>query len=217
MRSSMKIDKVREAFQISHPDLLREISDYGKWLAFSPGEVLIKYGTYIKMVPLIVSGTVKVIKEDEEGKEVFLYYLKPGETCAMSLTCCSTQQPSQIKAVAEETSELVSIPLEKHDQWMNQYSEWKALVGRTYATRFDELLQTIEQIAFKKMDERLVNYLQAKFQQLNTSVLNITHQEIANELGTSREVISRLLKQLEHQDYIALGRNKVLLKQADLF
>ncbi|WPP49707.1 Crp/Fnr family transcriptional regulator [Catalinimonas niigatensis] len=209
----ININQFRQAFHISHPELLQEIEKYGKAMTFLPGETIINYGNYIKVVPLILSGSVKVIKEDEEGKEVFLYYLKPGETCAMSLTCCSTYQPSQIKAVAEDATELIAIPVEKHEQWMNHYREWKELVGRTYANRFDELLQTIENIAFKNMDERLVEYLQTKFHNLNTSLLNITHQEIANELGTSREVISRLLKQLERKGMIILGRNKVMLKK----
>lgn len=205
----INLNQIRQLFHISHPELLQEVEKYGKAMAFPPGETIINYGNYIKTVPLILSGSVKVIKEDEEGKEVFLYYLKPGQTCAMSLTCCSTYQPSQIKAVTEEPTELIAIPVDKHEQWMNQYREWKELVGRTYATRFDELLQTIENIAFKKMDERLVEYLQAKFQTLNTTSLHITHQEIANELGTSREVISRLLKQLEHKGMVTLGRNKI--------
>lgn len=213
----VNINQLKQTFQISRPELLQEIEKFGKVLKFSPGDTIINYGNYIKTVPLILSGSVKVIKEDDEGKEVFLYYLKPGQTCAMSLTCCSTYQPSQIKAVTEETTELIAIPVDKHEQWMNQFREWKELVGRTYATRFDELLQTIENIAFKNMDERLLEYLKAKFHTLNTSSLNITHQEIANELGTSREVISRLLKQMERKGMVALGRNKVMLKRESLF
>ncbi|MDF9797566.1 CRP/FNR family transcriptional regulator [Catalinimonas alkaloidigena] len=211
----MEIDLklIKQVFHISHPELLREIQHYGKWLPFAPGDTIINYGNFIKTVPLIISGTVKVIKEDEEGKEVFLYYLKSGETCAMSLTCCSTYQPSQIKAIAEDTTELIAIPVNKHEEWMNTYREWKELVGRTYSNRFQELLNTIESIAFKRMDERLLNYLENKFSQLQTNMINVTHQEIANELGTSREVVSRLLKQLEKNGRIVLGRNKVMLKE----
>jgi len=204
------INKAKQTFKLSNPELLAALATHARHVKFATGETLINYGNYIKTVPLILSGSIKVIKEDEEGKEVFLYYLKPGETCAMSLTCCSTYQPSQIKAVAEESTELLSVPVNKHEEWMNHYREWKELVGRTYATRFDELLQTIENIAFKNMDERLIEYLQAKFKHLKTEQLNITHQEIANELGTSREVISRLLKQLERDGAISLGRNKVI-------
>jgi CRP/FNR family transcriptional regulator len=212
----MEIDlmQFKQVFHISHPELLREIQQYGKWMQFAAGDTIINYGNYIKSVPLIISGTVKVIKEDEEGKEVFLYYLKSGETCAMSLTCCSTYQPSQIKAIAEEATEMIAIPVNKHEEWTNTYREWKELVGRTYANRFQELLNTIENIAFRRMDERLLTYLEDKFTHLDTRQLNVTHQEIANELGTSREVISRLLKQLERNGKIDLGRNKVTLKKA---
>ncbi len=209
---------VRHTFKhINHTDLLKEIKEKGKWVTFNAGDIIINYGNYIKTVPLVISGSVKVIRQDEEGNEIFLYYLKPGETCAMSLTCCGTYQPSQIRAVAEEATVIVTIPLEQHEQWLHTYREWKELVAQTYALRFQELLQTIDSIAFKKMDERLLEYLQVKFQHLNTLELNITHQEIANELGTSREVISRLLKQLERHGVIDLGRNKVLLKKTDLF
>lgn len=207
--------RFKKVFQIGHTALLEDIRKHGKFVSFAPGETIINYGDSTKMVPLVVAGSLKVIRGDEEGREVFLYYLQPGEACAMSLTCCTTHQPSPIRAVAEETTELLFIPVDQHEQWTGTYHEWKALVAQTYALRFQDLLRTIDSIAFKNMDERLVVYLQTKFRQLDTTTLSITHQEIANELGTSREVISRLLKQLEKRGGVALKRNKITLSHAD--
>ncbi|MGB3779072.1 MAG: Crp/Fnr family transcriptional regulator [Tunicatimonas sp.] len=211
----MNIDliQLRQVFHIGSVDLSEEIVRHGTVHRFLPGDTLIDYGRYIKTVPLVLSGSVKVIRQDEAGREVFLYYLKPGETCAMSLTYCSAYQPSLIKAVAEEETTVMAVPVEQHERWMNDYREWKELVATTYAVRFQELLHTIDSIAFKKMDERLLEYLHRKFEQLGTHELAITHQEIANELGTSREVISRLLKQLEKHDIVRLGRNRILRNQ----
>ncbi len=206
---------IKQVFkQLHHPDLLKELEQYGKWATFHPGDIMINYGHSIKTVPLVMSGSIKVIRQDEEGNEIFLYYLKPGQTCAMSLTCCSTYQPSQIRAEAEDTTLILAIPIDRHEQWMNRFREWKELVANTYSLRFQELLQTIDSIAFKKMDERLLEYLHLKFQQRDSLSLTITHQEIANELGTSREVISRLLKQMERRGIVTLGRNKIYRKKS---
>ena len=210
------ISQLRRTFRLSNAELLQAIAQHGKYLSFPAGTIILNSGSYIKVLPLVLSGIVKVIREDPEGNEVFLYYLEPGETCAMSLTCCSTQRPSQIKAVAEDFTEIIAVPIEQHERWLHTWREWEALVAHTYATRFQALLHTIDSIAFKNMDERLMEYLKTKFRQLSTSQLTITHQEIANELGTSREVISRLLKQLEKQELINLGRNKVKIARLDI-
>jgi len=209
---STPVSLLSQTFEINQRKLLEAIAKEGISLSFSAGDTIINYGSYIKTVPLLLSGSVKVIREDEEGREMLLYYLRPGETCAMSLTCCSTYQPSQIKAIAEEDTELIAVPVALHEQWTHQFRGWKEFVAKTYANRYQELLLTIDSIAFKNMDERLMTYLRTKFQQLKTTTLNITHQEIARDLGTSREVISRLLKQMEKQGYVTLGRNKVQLQ-----
>ncbi|MCC9169001.1 Crp/Fnr family transcriptional regulator [Pontibacter harenae] len=182
---------------ITDPILLEEIEKNGKIHEFEPGQ-------YIKMVPIILEGSVKVMRTDEEGHELLLYYIEGGDTCAVSLTCCSTSSPSDIKAVAEERTRVLGVPVRKHEEWANKFRQWKDFVAMTYQKRFQEMLRAIDDVAFRKMDERLLKYLVTKSKQLKTFVLSITHQEIASELGTSWEVISRLLKQLEKRKLVEL-------------
>lgn len=197
---------------ITDPQLLKAIEEHGKIQEFGPGQSIINTGQYIKMIPIILEGVVKVMRTDEEGRELFLYYLEGGETCAISLICCSASNPSDIKAIAEEKTKIIAIPVQKHEEWMHQYRQWKDFVAQTYQSRFRELLKAVDDIAFKKMDERLLKYLVVKSRQLNTNEFSMTHQEIATELGTSREVISRLLKQLEKRKLVELGRNKIYVR-----
>lgn len=197
---------------ISDPLLLEEIEKHGKIQIFETGQSIIEPGQYIKMVPIILEGSVKVMRTDEEGHDLFLYYIESGDTCAVSLTCCSTSNPSDIKAVPEEKTKILGIPVRKHEEWTNEFRQWKDFVALTYQKRFQEMLNAIDDIAFKKMDERLLKYLVVKSKQLKTLELSMTHHEIASELGTSREVISRLLKQLEKRKLVELGRNKVYVR-----
>jgi CRP/FNR family transcriptional regulator, anaerobic regulatory protein len=197
---------------ITDPQLLEAILRHGKIYDLQAGEPLIEPGQYIKMVPLILQGSIKVMRVDAEGRELFLYYLDAGDSCAVTLTCCSNLQKSDIRAVAEEKTKIIAIPFYLHESWNNEYKQWKDFVALTYQARFQELLNALDAIAFKKMDERLLNYIITKSKQLKTNELFITHQEIARELGTSREVISRLLKQLEKHKLIELGRSKVYVR-----
>ncbi|MDO1449256.1 Crp/Fnr family transcriptional regulator [Rhodocytophaga aerolata] len=197
---------------ITDPNLLEAIIKHGKIYELEAGESLIEPGQYIKMVPLILQGSIKVMRMDPDGRELFLYYLDAGDSCAVTLTCCSGLQKSDIKAVAEEKTKVIGIPFGLHESWTNAYKQWKDFVAMTYQTRFQELLNALDAVAFKKMDERLLSYLIVKAKQLKTNELSITHQEIASELGTSREVISRLMKQLEKLKLIELGRNKVYVR-----
>ncbi len=190
-------------------ELIEEIDKVGIIKEFEPDDVLIDVGGYIKSVPLMISGLVKIIKEDSEGNELLMYYLAPGQTCTVSLTCCMTQKKSEIKAVVEEPSKMLMIPIQYMDEWMIKHKDWKNFVMNNYRFRFDDLFQTIDCIAFHKLDERLVTYLRTKSKAKNTSVLKATHQDIAYDLNSSREVISRLLKQLEKEGRIGLGRNKI--------
>jgi len=192
--------------------LNEQIDRFGKIYEFEPGQVIIEPGQYIKMIPIIMEGSVKVMRRGDDGHDLFLYYIQGGDTCAISLTCCSNANQSEIMAVAEEKTTLIGIPVSKHEEWTNEYSQWKEFVAATYQKRFQELLQVIDDIAFKKMDERLLKYLVVKSKQLNTLELPITHQEIAKELGSSREVISRLLKQLEKRKLVELGRNIIYIR-----
>jgi len=192
--------------------LNEQIDQHGKIQEFQPGEVIISPGQHIKMIPIILEGSVKVMRRSDDGHDLFLYYIKAGDTCALSLTCCSNANQSEIIAVAEEKTILTAIPVNKHEEWTNEFSQWKDFVAVTYQNRFQELLQVIDDIAFKKMDERLLKYLVVKSGQLNTLELPITHHEIAKELGSSREVISRLLKQLEKRKLVELGRNIIYIR-----
>ena len=179
---------------------------------FEPGDVLMEPGQYMKTVPVVLKGAIKILRTDIYEKEIFLYYLDVGDTCAVSLTCCSMHIPSEIKAIAEEKTTILAIPVRLHEQWTSEFKQWKDYVAQTYQHRFHEMLRAIDDIAFKKMDQRLLKYLATKARQFETKEINTTHQDIARELGTSREVISRLLKQLENEGVLKLGRNKITLE-----
>lgn len=194
---------------ISNTELIDEINSVGIIKEFEAGDVLIESGGYIKSVPLMLKGLTKIVKEDQDGNELLMYYLSPGGTCTVSLTCCMTQRKSEVKAIVEEPSTMLLIPIELMDEWMFKYKDWKNFVMNTYRQKFEELFQTIDCIAFHKLDERLLTYLKTKAKAKSTSILKATHQEIAYDLNSSREVISRLLKQLEKQGRIELGRNQI--------
>lgn len=192
-------------------ELVNDIQENCKLVNFKAGSSLIEIGSYIKQIPLLVSGTLKISREDNDGNELLLYYLNSGETCAMSLTCCMGIAKSNIRATAIEDAEIIMLPTSKIDEWMKKYDSWKNFIFRSYQIRFEEMLQTIDSIAFMKMDERLERYLSERAKELKSQILNLTHQEIASDMNTSREVISRLLKQLEKLGRIKLHRFKIEL------
>ncbi len=209
----MPIDElIKENFpELTERELLAEISQVGRIVKLKADDKIMDYGGIIQNMPLLTSGSLKILRLDEHGNELILYYLQPGETCAMSLTCCLTAQKSEIRAVAEEEATLIMLPAQLMDSWMLKYPSWKNFVMNTYRARFEELLNTIDSIAFHKMDERLWQYLIDKSTINNTHTLETTHQKIADELNSTREVISRLLKQLEKQGKIKLGRNRITI------
>jgi CRP/FNR family transcriptional regulator len=193
------------------PELIEEIKECGKLVTFKEGDVIIDYGKYIRAMPIVISGTLKVLKQEENGKEVLLYYLGSNESCSMAYSCCLEARKSEIRAVAEEDGELVTIPHEKLDEWMNKYPGWKRYIMRSFNLRFMELLKCIEQITFHKLDDRLIAYLNEKKRLSGSDVIKASHYQIADELATSRVVISRLLKQLENDGRILLYRNEMKL------
>ncbi|HEY0654395.1 MAG TPA: Crp/Fnr family transcriptional regulator [Chryseosolibacter sp.] len=202
--------EIRQRFrQIFEPELLTALESIGKTIEIEPGETILEIGQSVKQMPLILEGSVKVTRMDEEGRELLLYYINPNESCAMTFSCCMQQYPSEIKAVAEENVKLLAIPITVMDEWLIKYPTWKAFVMRTIRERFNEMLKTIDQIAFQKLDERLVNYLREKKRISGSSVLDLSHQQIADELATSRVVISRLLKKLENDKKVLLFRNQI--------
>ena len=197
---------------LTDPKLLERLLEKGQLASFEPGKTLMEPGQFVKAVPLVLDGSIKIMRMDEDGKELFLYYLEAGETCALSLTCCSASRPSEIKAVVEEKVSVLFVPVQVHEQLVDEFKQWKDFVSSTYQHRFHEMLVVLDAIAFKRMDERLMSYIVTKMKQLKTNELHTTHQEVANELGTAREVISRLLKQLEKKKWIELGRNVIYIR-----
>jgi len=209
----MTKDILRKALpNLTDPKLLDRLLEKGQFSTFEPGKTLMEPGQFVKAVPLVLEGSIKIMRMDEDGKELFLYYLEAGETCALSLTCCSAARPSEIKAVVEEKVTVLFVPIQVHEQLTDEFKQWKDFVSSTYQHRFQVMLTVLDAIAFKRMDERLMNYIVTKMKQLKTNELHTTHQEVANELGTAREVISRLLKQLEKKKWIELGRNVIYIR-----
>lgn len=206
--SSFYAEKFQGKFEAA---LVQELTEKGHYSCIEEGGTLMTPGTYIRSVPIIISGTIKILRMDEDGREILMYYLGSGESCAMSLTCCLNARRSEIRAVAEEDTDMVLLPVQSVEEWIVKYPTWRAFVFETYQRRFDDLLKTIDGVAFKKMDERLWDYLQRKTDLTDSFSLETTHEEIALELGTSREVVSRLLKQLEKIGRVRLGRNRVEL------
>lgn len=190
-------------------ELLEEISETGRLIQVKEGERLIEIGEYLRSMPLLISGAVKILREDQNGDELLLYFIEKGDTCAMSLTCCLGHNKSEIRAVAELNSEIIMIPVQKMEEWMGKYKSWRNFVLQSYHERMLEMLDAIDNLAFNKLDERLVKYLKEKQKITNNNIIQSTHQEIAYELYTSRVVISRLLKKLENNGQIELQRNSI--------
>lgn len=193
-------------------ELLNEVKEHGVLKEVPEGGELIDIGNYIKFMPLIIKGAVKILREDDEGDELLLYFLEKGDTCAMTLACCLGQTKSEIRAVAETDVEVLMIPVQKMEEWMSKYKSWQNFILQSYNERFRELLEAIDTIAFNNMDERLLKHLKNKAMVNHDDVIYTTHQEIANDLHTSRVVISRLLKKLENLDEIELHRNHITVK-----
>lgn len=202
---------LEETFEFN---LLQEIEQYSSFISVKSGETILDVGQTIRFMPIILSGTVKVSRIDEDGRELLLYYLGENESCAMTFTCCMMLNQSEIRAIAEEDSEILLLPTSVMDSWIAKYPTWKSFVMKTIRTRFNELLKTIDQIAFQNLDERLVSYLKTKAQATNSSLINLSHQQIADELASSRVVISRLLKKLENDGKIILFRNQIKVLRA---
>lgn len=192
----------------SDPNLKTEIEKYAKHKTFQKGEVLIYPGDEIIFIPLVLKGSIRIIRQDINGAESFLYHLYPGQTCAMSLTCCQAGKKSMIKAIAEDVTEILQIPAIQTEDWF-KYPEWKVYISNNYSNRFAELLQVIDLIAFSNLDKQLLHYIEERSKALNTRVLYITHQEIADELHVHRETISRLLRVMEEKKLVRLGRNNI--------
>ncbi len=205
---NMNINNLKILFPNLEEGLYNELIKYGTIKEVKAGETLLKVGQTIRSTMLIVDGLVKLYREDDEGKEFFIYHLDAGQACSLSMVCAAKHETSEVLAKALTDATILSIPLEYMDQWMSKYKSWYRFVITSYRNRFEELLKTIDAIAFTGMDERLEYYLKKQVEKLGNN-LKITHQEIANDLNTSREVISRLLKKMEAKAWLVIHRNSI--------
>ena len=189
----------------------QELNKYGIVKTFKEGDIILKENAYIKSIPIVIKGAIRVMQTDDEEREILLYYIQAGGSCIMSFLGGMHQDTSKIKAIAEENSEVLFIPIDKIGYLIKEYPEWLDYIFRLYHKRFEELLEVVNAVAFKKMDARILSWIKMKCKLTNSKVINITHEEIANELGTARVVVSRLLKKMEDEGMLVLGRNKITL------
>ena len=191
--------------------LLREIEEKSMLVTAVAGQGLIKMGQAIKVVPMVLSGTLKVSRENDEGQELLLYYVRPGEGCAMTFSCGLMSQVSLVKGTAEDDLSMLCVPVPIMEEWMQKFSSWKKFVMTTIVNEFMDVIRSVDAVTFKKMDERLTQYLKERSRLSGSSLINLTHQQIADELGTNRVVVSRLLKKLETDKRVLLFRNQIRL------
>ncbi len=203
---SDKISGLRTSQQVKDA-----LSRYGFTRNFAPGDLILGENSYIKAIPIVMKGSIRVMRTDDHGREILLYYIKAGESCIMSFLGGIHNDTSKINAIAEEETEVLFIPIDKVTLLIKEYPEWLDYIFRLYHQRFEELLEVVQAVAFKKMDERVYEFIRKKCEITKNNILPITHEQLANELGTARVVISRLLKQMEDQGLVKLGRNKITL------
>ena len=203
------LDQIAE-FQ-SSPELVEKLKKYGILKKYEAGSVILNENAYIRSIPIVTKGMMRVIRTEPDGREILLYYIKAGESCIMSFLGGIHNETSKVKAEVEEDAEILFLPMDKVALFIKEYPQWLDYIFRLYHKRFEELLEIINAIAFKKVDERLLALLKKKSELTGSSVLTVTHEQLANELGTARVVVSRLLKQLEEDGILQLGRNKISL------
>jgi len=204
----MLSENLKKIFQESfEKDLLTEIAEVGNIIEIPEGEDLIRVGQYIRSIPLVIEGSVKIMRSDGDGNELLLYHLEQGGTCAMSMSCCLGSTKSEIHAVAETDVKILKVPVAKMEEWSSSYKTWRHFVFESYHNRMMEMLESIDTIAFSNLEVRLWEYLQNKVAILNSKHVYTTHKEIARDLYTSRVVISRLLKKMENNHQVKLHRS----------
>ncbi|QXP73493.1 Crp/Fnr family transcriptional regulator [Tenacibaculum sp. HL-MS23] len=204
------IEKIKQHYgYLFEDDLINEIANVAVYKEFKEDTIIIDVDSNMVSIPLIISGAIKILREDKEGEELVLYYIEKGDTCAMTLSCCMGETKSKIKAIAETDVTLLMIPKNKMSEWLSKYKSWQEYILLSYHSRLNEFIEAVDSIAFLNMDERLYKYLKDKAMVVGNDVLNVTHLQVANDLHTSRVVISRLLKALEKQSKIELHRNQI--------
>lgn len=209
-------EEIWQHFPSLQKELVEKIAEVGELRKFKEGELLMRTGQNIRSTLLVLEGLVKIYREDSEGDEFFMYYLEGGKACALSMICATKQDTSELTAKAVTATTAIAIPLRYMDQWMTDYKSWYHFVLGTYRERFEELLQTIDHIAFRNMDERLVFYLKRHQEKLKANIIPLTHTEIAQELNSSREVITRLLKKLADKGMLRLHRQYIEILNLNL-
>jgi len=202
-------DQLKKLFPSFSNELIKDIKENQVIKNFSSGDVIMRTGQYIKNTVLVSKGTIKVYREDIDGGEFFMYYLQPGQACALSMVCSVNSEKSQFMAKVVDDAELIMVPLALMDKWMMQHRTWYEFVIGSYRNRFEEVLEVIDSIAFRAMDERLEFYLKRQVEACGCKELKLSHQEIGSDLNTSREVISRLLKKMEQRGLVVLSRNQI--------
>ena len=201
----------KKLFPQFEPELIEIIEKNAVQKTFAAGEVIMRTGQYIKSTALVLEGQIKIYRENQDGGEFLMYYLEPGQACAVSMICALQSETSEITAIAEVDTEVLLIPVQLMDDLMNQYKSWYQFVIQTYRSRFDELISVVDNIAFHNMDERLEFYLKRHAKNSGKNVIETSHQQIADDLNSSREVISRLLKKMEQRKLVKLNRNMIEL------
>lgn len=196
---------------IFEKELIDEICELGTYKDLTSGELIINIGDNMTHIPLILNGAVKVIREDRKGEEITLYFLEKGDTCAISFVNCINKRKSILKAITEKQTEAIFIPVNKIDEWLKNYETWRHFIIDSYHVRLIEMVEAIDSLAFMRLDDRLYKFLSDKVKIMKDSVLKITHQEIADDLNTSRVVVSRMLKHLENEGKITIRRNRIIV------
>lgn len=195
----------------SSPELVEKLYQHSIIKTYEAGSIILNEDAHIRSIPIVVRGSMKVMRTEEDGREILLYYIQAGESCIMSFLGGMHNETSKVKAEVEEDAEILFLPVDKASLFIKEYPQWLDYIFRLYHKRFEELLEIVNAIAFKKVDERLLNLLKKKSELTASHIIPVTHEQLANELGTARVVVSRLLKQLEDQGAVKLGRNKIML------
>lgn len=210
-RAALEADLRRLFPDLYEPEVRQAIMEEGSYMELAEGDRMMEIGQYIKQLPLVLSGSLKVLREDQEGRELLLYHVLPGQSCAMAITCCMGDARSNVRVIADEDTTALVIPTRLLDDWSSRFRSWKAFVMHQYQRRFEDLLDVVDGIAFRKLDDRLWKALKERAQRGGGTVVKASHQELADELHSSREVISRLLKQMEREGLVRMGRQQVEL------
>lgn len=196
---------------LNEPNFIKDFEKNSSFKKVKEGDIIIDYGDYIEFVPLVISGLIKISRLNDDDKEILLYFLAGGDTCASSFSCCMTKKRSEIQAIAEEDSIILMIPMEAADRWMSEHKVWRDFIFSNYDQKMYQLIDTIDRLAFSQLDEKLIDYLEERSKYAHDGIIHVTHSTIANDLNVSREAVSRMLKKMEHNKSVTLQRNTITL------